>query len=46
MMETELTKNDISHIALITDKNGEDTKKLIEPNKVVTNIILLFLANN
>jgi DNA polymerase III epsilon subunit-like protein len=39
MMETELTKNDISHIALITDKNGDDTKKLIEPNKVVVTSI-------
>lgn len=39
MMETELTKNDISHIALITDKNADDTKKLIEPNKVVVTSI-------
>jgi len=39
MIETELTKNNISHIALITDKNGEDTKKLIEPNKVVVTSI-------
>ena len=38
-MEQELTKNDISHIALITDKTGDDTKKLIEPNKVVVTTI-------
>uniref|UniRef100_A0A6C0H271 DNA 3'-5' helicase n=1 Tax=viral metagenome TaxID=1070528 RepID=A0A6C0H271_9ZZZZ len=39
MMETELTKHDIPHIALITDKNSDDTKKLIEPGKVVLTTI-------
>lgn len=39
MMETELTKNEIPHIALITDKNSDDTKKLIEPGKLVLTTI-------
>jgi DNA polymerase III epsilon subunit-like protein len=39
MMETELTKHDIPHIALITDKNSDDTKKLIEPGKIVLTTI-------
>jgi len=39
MMETELTKHNIPHIALITDKNSDDTKKLIEPGKVVLTTI-------
>lgn len=39
MMETELTKHDIPHIALITDKNSDDTKKLIEPGKLVLTTI-------
>lgn len=33
-METELTKNSIPHVALITDKNADDTKKLIDPEKI------------
>ena len=39
MMETELTKYNIPHVALITDKNSDDTKKLIEPNKLVLTTI-------
>lgn len=39
MMETELTKHEIPHVALITDKNSDDTKKLIEPNKLVLTTI-------
>ena len=39
MMETELTKYSIPHVALITDKNSDDTKKLIEPNKLVLTTI-------
>ena len=32
--ETEFTKHNIPHVALITDKNLEDTKKLIEKGKI------------
>jgi hypothetical protein len=39
MMETELTKYNIPHVALITDKNSDDTKKLIEPDKLVLTTI-------
>jgi hypothetical protein len=39
MIETELTKYNIPHTALITDKNTDDTTKLIEPNKIVLTTI-------
>lgn len=38
-METELTKNSIPHVALITDKNADDTKKLIDPEKIALTTI-------
>lgn len=38
-METELTKNNIPHIALITDKNSDDTKRLIDPYKLALTTI-------
>ena len=38
-METELTKNSIPHVALITDKNSDDTKKLIDPQKIALTTI-------
>ena len=34
IIETELTKENIPHIACITDKIGENLKKIIEPNKL------------
>jgi DNA polymerase III epsilon subunit-like protein len=39
VMETELTKFNIPHVALITDKNSDDSKKLIEANKIVLTTI-------
>ena len=39
IMETELTKYNIPHVALITDKNSEDSKKLIESGKLVLTTI-------
>ena len=39
IIETELTKENIPHIACITDKIGENLKKLIEPNKLVVTTI-------
>jgi DNA polymerase III epsilon subunit-like protein len=38
-METELTKNSIPHIALITDKNSDDNKRLIDPTKIALTTI-------
>jgi len=38
-METELTKHLIPHVALITDKNSDDTKKLIDPEKIALTTI-------
>ena len=39
ILETELTKRNIPHIACITDKIGENLKKMIEPNKLVVTTI-------
>jgi DNA polymerase III epsilon subunit-like protein len=39
IIETELTKRNIPHIACITDKIGENLKKMIEPNKLVVTTI-------
>jgi DNA polymerase III epsilon subunit-like protein len=39
ILETELTKYNIPHVALITDKNSEDSKKLIESGKIVLTTI-------
>jgi len=39
ILETELTKRNILHIACITDKIGENLKKIIEPNKLVVTTI-------
>jgi DNA polymerase III epsilon subunit-like protein len=39
IIETELTKNKIPHIALITDKNSDENKKIIEKDKVVITTI-------
>ena len=39
IIETEFTKRNIPHIACITDKIGENLKKIIEPNKVVVTTI-------
>jgi DNA polymerase III epsilon subunit-like protein len=38
-METELTKFSIPHVALITDKNSDDNKKLIDPEKIALTTI-------
>jgi len=38
-METELTKHLVPHVALITDKNSDDTKKLIDPEKIALTTI-------
>lgn len=38
-METELTKHSIPHVALITDKNSDDNKRLLEPNKLALTTI-------
>jgi DNA polymerase III epsilon subunit-like protein len=38
-METELTKNFIPHIALITDKNSDNNKRLIESGKLALTTI-------
>lgn len=38
-METELTKHLIPHVALITDKNSDNTKKLIDPQKIALTTI-------
>jgi DNA polymerase III epsilon subunit-like protein len=39
LIETELTKHNISYIALLTDKNSDDSKVLIEPNKLVLSTV-------
>jgi len=39
IIETEMTKENIPHIACITDKIGENLKKIIEPNKLVITTI-------
>jgi len=38
-METELTRHLVPHVALITDKNSDDTKKLIDPQKIALTTI-------
>ena len=39
MIETELTKLNIDHIACLTDKNSDDIKKILVPNKVAITTI-------
>ena len=38
-IEAELTKHSIPHVALITDKNSDDNKRLLEPNKLALTTI-------
>ncbi len=39
LMETEFTKRKIEHVACITDKNNEDIKKMLVPNKIAVTTI-------
>jgi hypothetical protein len=39
LMETELTKRQIEHVACITDKNNEDIKKMLVPDKIAVTTI-------
>ena len=39
MIETELTKLNIEHVACLTDKNSDDIKRILLPNKVAVTTI-------
>ncbi len=39
LIETEFTKREIEHVACITDKNNEDIKKILVPNKIAVTTI-------